>query len=127
MVLLRHRLREENQVEETTVKRADLKDQNFWKTSRDHLIRLTNLGMTPRELSDSPTRNLAIPPPRVRSSSREHTKEEFHKEPNLQEPEERGETESLEITIRQTRKPAGSRRSALERIHPPRSMSTSAE
>jgi hypothetical protein len=120
----RHRLREENQVEETTAKRADLKDQDFWKTSRDHVIRLSNLGMTPRKLSDSPTRSLTIPPPRARSPPRE---QELHEEPNLQETEERGEIENLEITIRQTRTPAGSRRSALERIHPPRSRSISAE
>jgi len=67
----RHRLREENQVEETTVKRAVLKDQEFWKAYRDHLIRISNLGMIPHKLSDSPSRFLDVPPPRVRSPPRD--------------------------------------------------------
>jgi hypothetical protein len=83
--------------------------------------------MIPRELSDSPTRFLDVPPPRARSPPREQELIIRGEELIVRETEERGEIENLEITIRQTKKPAEARRSALERIHPPRSRSNPAE
>jgi len=122
----RHRLRVENQVEQTSVKGEVLKEQEFWKVSRDHLIRISRLGMTPRELSDSPSKLLDVPPPRIRPPPRGPEITIQEDELIVREPEERGEEfENLEITIRQTRKPVQAERSALERILPPRSRSSS--
>ncbi len=124
----RHRLREENHLEETTAKQADLKDQEFWRVSKDHVTRIMNLGMTPRQLSGSPSRLLAKPPPRVSTPPPRDFAgiKEFHEEPKHLEQEEGGEFETLEITVRQSRQSGCPRLSALERIYPPRSRSVSA-
>jgi len=109
------KLREENQVRETSVKTLEVTDQEFWAVSHIHLTRVDCVSETALKSLLNPRPRIRTPPPMPYV---EH--EDFEEEPKHLEPPERGESEWTRSTS------ISPRRSVCEGLQPRRSRSASA-
>jgi len=108
------KLREENQVMETSVKTQDLTDQEFWIVSHNNLTRVDCISDSALSSLLNPRLRIRTPPPMPYAKH-----EDFDEEPRHLEPEERGESEWTRSTS------DSPRRSARVGFQPRRHRSTS--